>query len=388
MAARHETEENVVEIRTMSGEECVQDWAIKHQISPDAISKLIKEGFDSMAAIQLIDADDLAKTKISRGQQKLILASVNLLKNKRTLIQEEAVSRQSVEVQTANQHHNTTQFLSRSENLDQQQGSDRDPYVQALFRQSHQGQSQTCATVTNNVLSDLNIGNSIQNANSSLTGTHSWQDPQVYLSAAASGKSALSYYDITEFVAEKYEEEIVVGDNGSQRLVLKSGPQKPRLESVTLAQWSVANLAILYKLLGDARLNAGNILDYLSYTTKICQLVQKYSLVSVLLYDREYRKLQATHNFRWGTDIPHLQTVHLQPRIPQIRSSQNQVRATAHPPKPKGQAAPVTLDGREICKLFNTQQGCHFQECKFVHQCSLLGCHQQHSAVTHSAVKN
>ena len=57
-------------------------------------------------------------------------------------------------------------------------------------------------------------------------------------------------------------------------------------------------------------------MDYLSYTTEICQLLQWYSLVSVLLYDREYRKLQCHHNFRWGTDVPHMHSVYLQPRIP------------------------------------------------------------------------
>ena len=81
-----------------------------------------------------------------------------------------------------------------------------------------------------------------------------------------------------------------MGGNGSQQVILKSGPKKPKLESVTLAQWSVANLAILYHLLGEGKLDAPNILDYLSYTTKICQLEQNFNLVSVLMYDREYRK--------------------------------------------------------------------------------------------------
>ena len=74
----------------------------------------------------------------------------------------------------------------------------------------------------------------------------SWRDPQIYLAAAASGKSTPSYYDITEFVTGNVEEEIIVGGNGSQQVILRSGPKKPKLESVSLVQWSVANLAILY----------------------------------------------------------------------------------------------------------------------------------------------
>ena len=128
--------------------------------------------------------------------------------------------------------------------------------------------------------------------------SQSWRDPQIYLSAAAAGKSVPFCYDITDFVAGNVEEEIIVWGNGAHQVVLKTGPKKPKLENITLAQWCVANYAILYKLVGESKMNASNILDYLSYSTKICQLVQRYSLVSVLLYDREYRRLQSEHNFR------------------------------------------------------------------------------------------
>ena len=64
-------------------------------------------------------------------------------------------------------------------------------------------------------------------------------------------------------------------------------------------------MAILYKLAGDGKLEGPALMDYLSYTTKVYQLVQKYSLASVLLY--EYRKLQGSMGFRLGTDVQHLQ---------------------------------------------------------------------------------
>ena len=53
------------------------------------------------------------------------------------------------------------------------------------------------------------------------------------------------------------------------------------------AQWTTANLAILYKLHEESRITGEGMLDYMSWTTKICQLVQRYNLVSVFLYDRE-----------------------------------------------------------------------------------------------------
>ena len=70
--------QNIVEI-TMTEEEAVFNWAAKHNIMEDAVEKLIKEGFSSLTAIKLLEMEDLAKTKISRGQQKLILASVTKL---------------------------------------------------------------------------------------------------------------------------------------------------------------------------------------------------------------------------------------------------------------------------------------------------------------------
>ena len=61
------------------------------------------------------------------------------------------------------------------------------------------------------------------------------------------------------------EEEIIVGGNGSQEVVVKSRPPKLKLENVSSAQWSVANLAILYKLVEEGKLHEGYILDYLSF---------------------------------------------------------------------------------------------------------------------------
>ena len=72
------TQENpVIEVRTLTEEEVVLNWAAQNKISPDSIERLFKDGFTSMEAIQLLDNDDLQRTKIPRGQQKIILASVS-----------------------------------------------------------------------------------------------------------------------------------------------------------------------------------------------------------------------------------------------------------------------------------------------------------------------
>ena len=168
--------------------------------------------------------------------------------------------------------------------------------------------------------------------------------------------------------------------------MVKSGPRKPKLENLTLSQWSIANLAILYKLVGENRLGADAMLDYLSYTTKVYQLVQRFNLPSVLLYDREYRKLQATMKFRWGTDVQHLHTLCLQARDrPPVQGVQIAKKSgmqrqgvieviglnVTHPfvgtlTRPKAALIPAAItDMNALCQdVARTTQLCHTQQKK------------------------
>ena len=430
------SEENVIQFTSLTPEQLVSKWDMENKISEDAVAKLLEEGFTSLEAIRLLDADDLSRSKISRGQKKLILECVRVLNGGKTssimttgsleppnngplnngppnngppnnrllnngpqtssagasAVSAPTINNQSGTLLNQNGGTNSDASLDQSSHSSTQDGNARlssDAYIQGLLAQLTSGQLQA----RNGISSDSLIGGILSSDSrpgvtqtSTVTSSpqiQSYRDPQIYLSAAANGKSASTHYDIVDFVSGNVEEEIVVGGSGSHQVVLKSGPKKPKLESITLAQWTIANLAILYKLNGDGKLAGEGIMDYLSYTTKVCQLVQRYNLVSVLLYDREYRKLQCSHEFRWGTDVPHLHSVYLQPRLPRPGS---QAPNKAYPnSKPQTSSSPLTLDGKVICKLFNTKNGCHYKEaCRFVHQCSHPGCHLLHSAVTHS----
>ena len=420
-------EENVVEVTSLTDEEVALNWGVVNKISNDSMEKLFKDGFTSMEAIQFIDCDDLAKTKIPRGQQKLILASVKKLLSlkpakdraeasapaqkdsgsvENDITTEEPPTPTAATRATRSTHAHASTTDSQSERTGNRNSTIQDGSAQGLtatngdafnilLNSLQSGQSMARNSGLSNGQNSLTIGAGLQAgntfnnllANDSTHTSHSWRDPQIFLESAASGKSVSTHLDITDFISNTVEEEIIVGGNGTQQVIVKSGPRKPKLENVTLAQWSVANLAILYRLIGESKLHAGNILDYLSYTTKICQLVQRYTLISVLLYDREYRQMQARHGFRWGTEVPHFHTIHLQVRS--ARPSQLAPgKASGGGQKSTPPSAPLTLDGKVICKLFNSRNGCHYKDCRFVHQCSHAGCYQYHSAQTHSQAKN
>ena len=62
------SEENVIQFTFLTPEQLVSKWAMENKISEDAVAKLLEEGFTSLEAIRLLDADDLSRSKISRGQ--------------------------------------------------------------------------------------------------------------------------------------------------------------------------------------------------------------------------------------------------------------------------------------------------------------------------------
>ena len=81
----------------------------------------------------------------------------------------------------------------------------------------------------------------------------SWQDPQIHI-ATATGKSGLFYLDVCDFVPHSVEKELVIGGQGEQQVVVKSGPKKPKLKTLSLSQWSIANLSILYRRSSEGKL--------------------------------------------------------------------------------------------------------------------------------------
>ena len=78
--------------------------------------------------------------------------------------------------------------------------------------------------------------------------------------------------------------------------------------------------------------------------------MQRYEIASVMVYDREYRRLQSQLNFRWGTEINHLQIMWLKEQAPRNYVNKH---SDARQSSGKDKSVPLTTDGKVICKKYN-----------------------------------
>ena len=166
------------------------------------------------------------------------------------------------------------------------------------------------------------------------------------------------------------EEEETLGNQGSAKIVVTYGPKKPKLESTSIPQWVVANTRIFYTLLSEGKLSTQSaIQDYLAYTVKIMELIARYDWKSILMYDNEFRKLQAIYKFSWSFDSTHLHTVLLQP-IYEPNPPTATTKPSASNTYQRNAFASFTPDGRVICRNFNGPRGCTLPNCNFAHVCN------------------
>ena len=137
-------------------------------------------------------------------------------------------------------------------------------------------------------------------------------DPRAILTLKSQTNKAVH---ITQFLTEKSKrrrqnkrKEFVLkaGTVNSETLVLKTDDEHPYL-GIYMEEWGAANMRLLNQLLASKKLRREDIEFYLAYTTKIFQFAEKYEWNSVLNYDHAYRKLQAEHQFQWGTFSPSME---------------------------------------------------------------------------------
>ena len=201
-------------------------------------------------------------------------------------------------------------------------------------------------------------------------------NPLIYLNHNA---KPVKYIDIVDRLpSSDTSYETVISSDGDHDVVLKSKGIKPKLEQVKPLQWVAAHFRIMIELMDNGRLPPRDILEYVAYTLKICDLAENHLWGSVLLYDRAYRKLQEQYRFKWGSDSPHLATAHLRVRPPtsqpQSRSSTKIDSAKQHQKRPN---LPT------VCAMFNSPSGCHRKQCSYLHKCVVPNCDGDHPASAH-----
>lgn len=331
--------------------EKIQQWAHENKISSDVVKVLLKEGWTSMEALVLLEAEDIEATKIPRGQQKLLARAVQRLSQLTTPTQSAQPPDTDVRDGATNQDAETDPFVAAASTW--------------LQQQQQQGQRQ--AEVQQREQQPASAADPI-----------SWQDPQIHLRNAGRSSSDIKYLDITDFVVDSGAAERVLSEGDGTQVIVRSGPSKPKLETVTKDQWSLANLAILNKLASDGRLDKQGILDYLSHSALVYRYFVRFDKNSVLRYDREYRRDQERYRFRWGTHASHLESIHLIPRADTLR--QQGSAATGRDLQDRG---PKTKAGDIICKRYNSARGCALAQCKYKHVCSARGCEAQHPVHLH-----
>ena len=379
----------------MAPSDMVIKFLSDNKIQRGVVDEVINLGFDSLESLSLMAPEDVQSARIPVGQRRLLLYIAKSLISGGQ--QQKSTTAVGTGAGPSSQTHGSNPTLAISQPASTPTSTstatastmggtttNTDVYQHTLLNSLISQQSQLAGSHSGATAQSTEIRDSSSSSGlgASVSSQPTWQDPQIHI-ATATGKSNSPHYDICDFVPHTVEEELVIGGQGEQQVVVKSGPKKPKLENLSLSKWSIANLSILYKLTSEGKLVGPAHMDYLSYTTKIYQLVQKCSLSSVLQYDREYRQLQASMGFRWGTDVQHLHMLHLQTRDKQVKSIpqfQNQKRGAG-----SGQSARSKGDNREtgICRNYNSDKGCSYQKCKFLHQCILPGCTDKHSATTH-----
>lgn len=164
----------MLEIRTSTNKEMVAAWTAEKKISGDAWDKLFKEGYTSLDTVKLFEMDDLLKTKIPRGQQKLIFVSVHKLNrgqqaagNSKKLTDAPA---HSTQLSAQAVIHTKAPLTSHDgEHQQQQHQQIQDPYLCDLFTKFQTEQSSTSRGLDNGLLTGtdtngINVNSPINSA--------------------------------------------------------------------------------------------------------------------------------------------------------------------------------------------------------------------------------
>ena len=140
-------------------------------------------------------------------------------------------------------------------------------------------------------------------------------------------------------------------------------------------QYVIASVRTLNVLVEGGQIrDFEGIKQYLAYLIKTMELAPRFEWKSVLIYDDQFRQLQALYDVPWVYESHHLHTVKLVPlerviarapyptarsRLGSDNRSRNFSNLAGHVSKDPS-IAMYTSDGNEICCEFNSPMDVHF----------------------------
>ena len=331
-------------------------WCHRKELKDDVVALLADQGFDSVRSLSLMQPEDIDELAIAqRAQIRLLEAAITRAKQEITG-ERPAVQPDPVVTHTAAPRNDTVvnnQDLSLGLNIDSllkglPSQVERPPAAEAVFSRTE-------------------------------------FDPEFHLLAGKPGTGINKPLEIIDFVGmsikiDQINEHVVsdLGDN--QTFVLKSGPKKPRYDSITVWQWCLGAIRIQNELTRLGRLvSEKEKRQYMGYVCKTLELNSRFEWQSILEFDKEYRGHQARFNFAWGTEIPHLSSVQLRDKKQSFQSNSNKNKK----PTQSGSFNSGKKNwSQKHCRDFNRDK-CTHSPCIFQHVCSVDGCGKPHPAFKH-----
>lgn len=312
-------------------EDSLSGFVARFELSKDTSEVLQKEAFTSSTAIKGLTADIIDSLPLKLGEKAALKVAIMELHKMSPVVSG------PVPIVSNSVPSGSVPEPARAQNLD-------------------------------NLLGSLSIGGGGDSGVNAGAGAF---DPQAWLRVnRPNGETALLIPDFLP-TTECLEE---VALSAGSSVCFKTG-QKTKLTQVAPSQWISANARIMASLIQKGRISStAQQLDYLAYTAKVGELAGRYSWVSVLHYDNEYRLQQAAGGFRWGADSQHLATTLL--REKQISTDKATTKGQRGATKKKGPG------GKEICLQYNAGKCTFGAKCNFEHVC--LTCNKPgHGQVNH-----
>lgn len=335
-----------------------EDWASKAGLNRKTTAKIRTAECEGERALKLMTVEDISTLELTLGQRNLLTAAVLDIRRPSYTVTSRGPDREHGPVASTSAATGQTSAVSAT----QDENIAVDQLLSALQSGIKTSLPTNSGTVHNSLTSIGIDPPQIANVNNALV-SRADLDPLVYLANPNSEFLDIIDY-VPHFVTEPSRSEQSLAQTEDLHLIIKSAVKKPKLHQVDQASYMAASSRILASMLQNGKISLAQVPQYLAYQVKIGVLAQRYTWYSVLLYDREYRRMQAAFQFPWGSDSQHLAQVHLVDKPKVIPAKPNAVKQSP-------------------CRLFNHSTCTYGNACKYAHVCAL--CRQSHPQSQHQS---